>query len=472
MDLIFKLPALGPAISLIFSPWIRWLSFTMVLVLCIHGLEAVTAIAPQSLKVVPRNSSYNKTQVPTLDLSSGTMESADLYSGGYIRPSALWDSVVQDTMISRTQVPLPQPKSCSDNGCKYNITYNAPALKCRALAAQELNITAADVTNTAPTLYQGTSSLWTLTQPAPEPNTLPSNQLPYITSNLPTSNTTLATQIDNMNYTFNLQWQTYLRSNDEVTWTAGPVQGIECQFFDGVYTASIMFNGTNQTATTALQSKSNPLVGPNAYQNSSCTLDLMTLPQPNTPCWNTAVNYRATAESFSELLVGLVRYDDAGRIAVYRSAYMIPFLNISTKITSDKWRWSFNISEPDLGSTLQGLLGNVTLAMIAAREDMTNLNLTIFGAGNVWEYDWKLLWGIYAPTLGVFALFIAYGLWCIHVDGAMDKGFVDLFIATRGETIDKALEENESIDEIKGLVITSVKHGVFKAVGLDGLVDA
>lgn len=464
MDLIFKLPALGPTITLTFSPWIRWLAFTMVLVFCIHGLEVVTMIAPQSLKVVPRYNSLDKQQAPSLDLSSGTVKSADVYSQGYIRPSALWGRVVQDTMISPTEVSLNPPQKCSTLGCEYKITYNAPALQCHDLTGGDLTVT---TTSNPPVLYQGTSTLWAAVEDAQSSTSLPSNQLPFITANL--YNNTLA-QVNNLNYTVNLQWQPgWVHSGSDTTNGGSSVKGVECQFFDGVYEASIKFNGTNQAATTTLQSVGQALIGPSALQGTSCAVDTIA---PDQACWRNMVNYRATAEAFSEILVGQVWYDDIGRISVYKSAYLLPFLNISSNIDPNNYRWSFDMTVPDVGATLQALLGNVTLAMIAARTDFADVDLTVYGAGNQWEYDMKLLWGIYGPTLGVFALFIAYGLWCIHVDGAMDKGFVDLFIATRGETIDKALEENESIDEIKGMVITSVKHGVFKAVGLDGLVDA
>ena len=93
---------------------------------------------------------------------------------------------------------------------------------------------------------------------------------------------------------------------------------------------------------------------------------------PNQVCCVTATNYRATAEAFAEFLVGEINCDDSGRISVSGSSVKAPLFYIIANIDPNNYTWTFNLSVPDLSSALEGMLGNVTLALISARTDKAN----------------------------------------------------------------------------------------------------
>ena len=99
---------------------------------------------------------------------------------------------------------------------------------------------------------------------------------------------------------------------------------------------------------------------------------------PNQVYCVTATNYRATAEASAELLVGEINYDDLGRISVFGSSVMTPLFNIITNIDPNNYTWTFNLAVPDLSSVLEGMLANVTLALIFARTDTANVDATSY----------------------------------------------------------------------------------------------
>jgi hypothetical protein len=99
---------------------------------------------------------------------------------------------------------------------------------------------------------------------------------------------------------------------------------------------------------------------------------------PNQVCCVPDTNYRGAAEAFAELLVGEINYDDSGRISVFGSSVMTPLFYIITNIDPNNYAWTFNLAVPDLSSALEGMLGNVTLALISARTDTANVDMTFF----------------------------------------------------------------------------------------------
>jgi hypothetical protein len=117
---------------------------------------------------------------------------------------------------------------------------------------------------------------------------------------------------------------------------------------------------------------------------------------------------------------------------------MTPLFNIITNIGTNNYSWTFDLAVRDLSSALEGMFGNVTLALIAARTDTANVDVKFFG-NNVWQHDAWLLWAIYAPTLIIFGVFAAHGLWCIKQEGAVDSTFSNFLVSTRGEDIDRAV---------------------------------
>jgi hypothetical protein len=408
-------------------------------------------------------------------------------------------------MISPSDLGMTPPNECT-SGCSYKLQYAAPVLKCQDLSPSSITISS----NTL--LYSGTSSLWDITSDITSTSTSDSEgnskstgtgtspstgtgdgdgdgdttggdttgdgdstggdttgdgdnavlaALPPVTpSTAPPANPTpiLTGHPSNITYSVSLQWQPFDKTPTSNSDTTGR-QGVECQFFDGNYEASMSFNGTSQLLTTEVTSVNQPLVGPMANQ-PNCPTET----NSNAPCWVTATNYRATAEAFAELLVGELNWDDSGRITVYGSPGLISIFNISTIIgANNNLVWSFDFSMQNVSAALEEMFGNVTLALISARNDMTDTQVTFFG-DNVWEYDAWLLWAIYAPTLFVFGLFAAHGLWCIKQDGAVDNTFLNFLVSTRSEDFDRAISNAADLDTVKGIAVTYAKNGAFEVV--------
>jgi hypothetical protein len=135
----------------------------------------------------------------------------------------------------------------------------------------------------------------------------------------------------------------------------------------------MFFDGTCQLLNTTVTSITQPLVSAMANQ-PSCP----TIMDPNQVCCVTATNYRDTAEAFAELLVGKINYDDLGRISVFGSSIMTPLFCIIANIDPNNYTWAFNLAVPDLSFALEGMLGNVTLALISARTDTANVDMNFF----------------------------------------------------------------------------------------------
>jgi hypothetical protein len=151
-----------------------------------------------------------------------------------------------------------------------------------------------------------------------------------------------------------------------------------------------------------------------------------------------ATNYRATAEAFTQLLIGEITYKNDGTFSFVGSPGTIPLFNISTIITPSQPTWTFELAQPNLSSTIiEGMFASVIASFMIMRRDMEDVNVLFFG-GSAWEYDTRLLWAIYGPTLFVFGFFVAYGLWCIKQDGAVESTFLKFLVSTRGEDFDRA----------------------------------
>lgn len=492
---------------------------TLLLVAAIQGLEAVSIVGPQSLKVNTNFTNTISSNVPSLDLTQAPVLSADVYSQGYIQPSALWNRIVQKAMISPSDLGITPPSGCNP-GCSYKMQYTAPVLKCRDLSASEISIS-----SNPNLIYSGTSSLWTSIVPSVPSTAPPSNAEPALTA---------ATNPSNINYTIRIEWQSFQYQSSQTS-TDGPsttdgsgdgsstttdggsstatnsglsttsggsnsaspttdgssstgdggngaspttdggdatptdgaidistptasANGVECQFFEGNYEASMFFNGTRQLFNTTGNPSTQWLVGRMA-NSPSCSATT----NASNPCWVTATNYRATAEAFAQLLVGQINYDDSGRLAVFGSADMTPLFNTITNIGVNTYSWNFNLAVANLSSALETMFGNATLALIATQTDTTEVDVTFFGSP-LWEYDAWLLWAIYAPTLFIFGLFAAHGLWCIRRDGTADSTFSSFLVSTRSKDFDRVVSNAGDLDAVKDVAVTYTKHGAFEVV--------
>jgi hypothetical protein len=65
---------------------------------------------------------------------------------------------------------------------------------------------------------------------------------------------------------------------------------------------------------------------------------------------------------------------------------MTPLFNIITSFGTDNYNWTFDIAEPDLSSALEGMFDNVTLALIAARKDTANVDVTFLYGNTMYGY--------------------------------------------------------------------------------------
>jgi hypothetical protein len=234
---------------------------------------------------------------------------------------------------------------------------------------------------------------------------------------------------------------------------------VECQLFEGEYQLTTIWDGTFIYLENPVTSQTQPLVGPTANNhNCSSAFDL------SQPCWTMATNYRATAEAFAQLLVGMIDVNEDGdTFSFVGSPATIPLFNISTVISPSQDTWSFDLQVSNLSTTLEGMFANVIASIMFTRMDTDTVQVLFFGS-TVWEYDIDLLWQIYGPTLFVFGLFAAHGLWCIIQGGTVESTFMNFLVSTRGEDFDRAVTNAGDIDKMKGIVVTYAKSGGFEVV--------
>lgn len=382
--------------------------------------------------------------VSSLDLSQGTVTSAEIFGGRYMGPSASWMRAVQKVMLAPSQAALTAPPNC-EAGCSYTINYTAPAIQCRDLSASELT----PLTPSGPqTLYNGTSTLW------PNPSTIGPNEVlePYFTINS-TDKTT--------NYSIRIEWSAlaFDNSNPSSAVPESPL-GVECDFVDATYSTFVWFNGTVQYLKPTFISIGSTLSGPLANQ-PSCDVT----PNPNRPCWVTGMNYRATAEAFSKLIIGTIVYNGDGALLVTSGTpNLTPLFDTNMTVLPDAASWTFNRTVLSISATLVDMFCNVTLGLIAARQDPATVDVTYSPVGNVWEFDGWMLWSLYGPTLLIFALFAIYGLRCISQDGPAYNTFSNYLVATRGESIDNALSKAGNRDAMMHVRLKYTKRGEFDVV--------
>lgn len=394
-------------------------------------------MAPQSLRVASSSVYTQTTNVPSLNLSNTPVTAADIYSGGYVGPSASWTRIVQKVMMAPSQAALTPPAGC-ENGCKFTLNYTAPTLICRELAASELTPHSA---NGEAILYYGTSTLW------PDPSTEGFLQ-PHFTNN---------TNDNSTEYNIRIQWSPFsFDSNTALTASPSSTSGVECDFYDANYTTSVSFDGTAQYLNPEVTSLGAKLRGPLANQDSGCP----NVPNADEICWITGVNYRATAEAFSKLILGIMVYNDAGSLLITSGTpNLTPLFNADSTVVGQTSSWSFQPSTSNMSNIIEDMFCNVTLGLIAARQDMANVNVTFTSPGNVWEYDSRVLWDIYGPTLAVFAVFVIFGVWSIWRNGAADSKFSNFLVATRGPGIDRAVSTAKDMDEVRKLRMRYARRG-------------
>jgi hypothetical protein len=440
-------------ISLMASSLYRYIIPIAILVTCVQILEVVTIMAPQSLKVAPGLLYTEQANATSLNFTQGPMTAANIFSGGYTGPSSAWLRTVQKAMMTPAPVSLPSPPNCA-TGCSYNITYKAPALQCTDLPASDLTPHTASGPQT---LYSGSSSLWpTMNATGTDTGIL----VPYFTSN--------ASDHDSA-YTLRIEWSGLaFDSSSPSSATPDSPLGVECNFVEADYSAFIWFNGTIQYFDPQIVSIGQTLVGQLA-NGHNCSVT----PDASQPCWVNGINFRATAEAFSRLILGTIIYNGSGSLQVTSGTPdLLPLFDTNTTLVGQTTSWSFNRTVPDMSSALQDMLCNVTVALIGARNDVANVTVTYEAGGIAWAFDEWLIYAIYGPTLAVFGMFSIYGLWCVWNDGAVDNSFSNFLVATRGESIDRAvLAAQTSGRDVKDISVRYAKRGEFEVHDADNKTD-
>jgi len=284
--------------------------------------------------------------------------------------------------------------------------------------------------------------------------------VPYFTSNQ--SDHTTA-------YTFRIEWSGIaFDSSSPSSATPDSPLGVECTFYEADYSSQLFFNGTIQDFNPVILTFDQPLAGQLAT-GDNCSVT----PDASQPCWVNGVNFRATAEAFSRLILGTIVYNGAGALEVTSGTPdLLPLFDTNTTLDGTTASWSFNSTVGDIAGAFQDMICNVTIALIGARNDMTNANVTYVAAGLVWEFDDWVLWAIYGPTLAVFGLFAIYGIWCVWRDGVADTSFSGLLVATRGESIDRAVLAAKDPEDIMNLRVKYDKRGEFEVQENDNQSDA
>lgn len=357
-----------------------------------------------------------------------------------VEPTASLAKLIQSVVTSGPRFsPQNVVEECT-TGCYYEIQYTAPALQCRNLSTSELTLTInrdpdVGLINNA-TLYNATA----------------------------------------VGHNFRVEWQEFTQvfplfygmgggsgNLSAYSETLGQAGGVECQFYDALYSASMNFQGTSQEVQASIVKLNAPLVYSEDCHSSMLddfnrNPDGFVIP----PCYMTQENVEAIVEAFNSIISGTVVYSEQA-IEHVPLTYP-PLFEVTGSFNSTRYTATARLVYPDVSQAIVNMLADVTLGLISTRNDFTLANVTLSGGQSEWSYNPRVLWGAYAPALAIFAIFALYGIWCIRDVGAKDITLSEFLVALRATEIDRAYEQAVDRSALEAVRMQYDKKGHFEVV--------
>ncbi|KZV77273.1 hypothetical protein PENSPDRAFT_747018 [Peniophora sp. CONT] len=454
LDTLFSLPAFSIPPSALFNARVL---YTILLAVVFQALSLVGIFAPNALSVVPASptNSSLRVPVPALDRIPATASSYFLqpYSACnvsahcepiyyYMNPSSSFQRLTRGVLDGGIIFPWAPPSGCG-RGCKYDIDYWGPALKCTEIPQSSIDVFSTNYTafglNNAhatvdPTIkvsnpthflegayvYNATTSFgygqsWNTGSECDTPRIDPIPIFQAMPYNRPFS-LDVVYAINNFTLPFpvsrygllQLDWTTTARIV-EYGAQLGPIS-------DPGYVSASDVNGTDA-----------------GLQSTYATLSL--------------------ASALSQYVYGAIAfpwdtaYDESALAPVYTSV-----LN-SIFTTSANFAGSSNLlalslvskSYDNLARLLEDACTNLTASLMSDTANLglhTQVSAIVTPDANVYLYKVSRLWLPYGIALGVALLVDLYGLFCISKNGgAMEGTFSSIAASTRSHELDVLFDE-------------------------------
>lgn len=234
-----------------------------------------------------------------------------------------------------------------------------------------------------------------------------------------------------------MAWRTQDDALSTDAFSNATVSGARCSLYNTTQRAVVSF--LNSTATI----RPNIISYNEAFKDfsigeSGC--DMLSSDNVNTTLLAYYANYYAIAGwLFPQLAGGIIFYAEG----------ILAGPNVTTGIaTSDifflnEFTGQFSPRTPDVRRSLEQLLVNLTVALIASSMNTTEVSASVEQDKLVWEYDAQRLWIIYGTALAFTVVSGAIGLACILKDGDDESSsFMDILRATRNPELDELYGED------------------------------
>ncbi|CAE6483886.1 unnamed protein product [Rhizoctonia solani] len=411
-----------PLLTILSNPALKPLFYLVFYSICLFSLAFVTITVPAALVVRPMKPLPATLQVPVVDMSSDPRLYAVMTPGWeYVGPSNHLQRLVRNMLTSDTVLTWNAPPACRF-GCSYNITYDAPVLRC--------------------------------VDYVPNPNELASNTSYRATFNVSESHVTL-------NMTF---WPMSNGTHTVGDSDSSPL-GTRCTFHKGSYTAAINYWGSRQYAliTNYTQTSDDFIPGISlGFSNaSSCPREaswVVSDPSSTSLCARVQMNTWALVEAFSSSLSGaIVTYPQPGSLGPEERAINSALMpNLDYLFSIHELYQSFDLApwvkEIGLGESLKSLFANATLSLT---RDAYTQNWTSEAQGafivpfaNRYSYIPRTLWWGYGCA---FLMVISTVLtsWRARKSLPSEETILGKILATtRDESFEQLRNQKNGIDDL------------------------
>jgi hypothetical protein len=365
----------------------------------------------------------------------------------YVEPSQRFKQVAQRAATADVAVGWRPPVGCS-GACNYTFTYNAPALMCEDLTADDIWDGHSEIAEGK--IPRATLLYW---------NSMSGSGVFNATSNMGfnLTNWRYSTWAEFLTYNLTVSLMPHFDGTSPPS--AYPI-GSACTFYDATYLASTTFVNNTQATSTAVLSYNSPLSSGNCTTEFVCTFsEAQYDPQrASLPSYAVhAISSRAMVEAFLNVIEGNLTYsphtgqmESAGDTT---AAYWTPLFSLNQ--TSILWTFDLTAPSSNLSQGLTQLFANVTLGFISISSDISmadssssdsessllttasmRVNMTIQRTWSQYAYTPVRLVTIYGLAVFLVGIGAVYGFWCRQMNGGLEKAQFSDILAT---TVDAGL---------------------------------
>ncbi|KAK0454219.1 uncharacterized protein EV420DRAFT_1555814 [Desarmillaria tabescens] len=409
LNQLFSLPGQLPTLFLVLSkrPW-RILPIIFISAL-IPVYTLVSILAPNALAVGPASPKTQIISAPTIFFDRDPLEQGWAYplpsvSGCIYEVTSSFERVLERSLRFDGLVGWSAPLGC-ESGCNYTLQYSAPALRCSSIDAE-------DILNGSSTIH-----------PAQPPALLWSNDSSEGVYNG-------ASQYMRSDVDIAISWRKYSVGGDLI------FGSMICYLFNTTQQSTVSFSNNTGIILPSIISYNERFDGGFTPQMQSQCNERQTLEM--SPTLSYYVSYLTILSWLQDQLDGYISYLKQGK-QWYKNSDVI-----STGIfVINETATTFTPRDDDVKKALEQILVNVTIALISAGVETTEVNATVTQDYLVWVYDARRLWMTYATALALTFVCGAIGLACIVKNGEVrDLAFLDIVRATRNVELDSVFGEN------------------------------